>query len=175
MIPLALSGRCSNRLFYMSMFSNLMNKVFGRSNDAPEKAAVEETAPGDSKSAKSEVEAVGEHETVAVSPQSSESAYGAVAETAVEPVSEVDVEAMLNDLAEKSSEKLDWKVSIVDLLKLLDLDSSYATRKEMALELGYSESDIDSKGSAEMNIWLHKQVLQRIAANGGKLPDDLLS
>lgn len=70
---------------------------------------------------------------------------------------------------------MDWKRSIVDLLKLVELDSSYGTRKEMAIELGYSEEEIDSKGSAEMNMWLHKQVMKKIAENGGKVPEDLVS
>lgn len=71
-------------------------------------------------------------------------------------------------------EDLDWRRSIVDLMKLVGMDSSYGARKELALELGYSQSDIDSKGSAEMNMWLHKEVMKRFAENGGKVPDDLL-
>jgi hypothetical protein len=82
----------------------------------------------------------------------------------------VDVEKILNDLAGKQSQKLDWRHSIVDLMKLLDLDSSLAARKELAQELHYSGSTDDS---AAMNIWLHKQVMQKLAANGGKVPDDL--
>jgi hypothetical protein len=83
---------------------------------------------------------------------------------------QVDVEAMLNDMASKSSEKLNWKTSIVDLMKLLGLDSSLSERKELAKELGYSG---DMSDSATMNIWLHKQVMNKVAANGGKVPADL--
>lgn len=82
----------------------------------------------------------------------------------------VDVDAVLSALQAKSAEKLNWKVSIVDLLKLLGLDSSLAARKQLAAELGYTGSTDDS---ATMNIWLHKQVLTKLAANGGKLPADL--
>ncbi len=84
----------------------------------------------------------------------------------------VDVEAKLNGLAKANPEKLDWKVSIVDLLKLLGIDSSLTSRKELAKELG---CPADLMGdSAKMNVWLHKTVLARIAANGGKVPANLL-
>jgi len=86
----------------------------------------------------------------------------------------VDVEKLLAEMAGKNPEKLDWKKSIVDLLKLLGLDSGLGARKSLALELGYSQADIDKKGSAEMNMWLHKQVIRKIAENGGKVPADLL-
>lgn len=86
------------------------------------------------------------------------------------PMQQVDVEAMLNDMASKSSEKLNWKTSIVDLMKLLGLDSSLNERKELAKELGYTGSTSDS---ASMNIWLHRQVMNKLAANGGKVPADL--
>ena len=78
---------------------------------------------------------------------------------------------MLNDLASKNSEKLDWKKSIVDLMKLVGMDSSLTSRKELARELGYTG---DSSDSATMNIWLHKQVLKKLAENGGKVPAELL-
>ena len=86
-------------------------------------------------------------------------------------ISDVDVEAILNGLAAKSDQQLNWKTSIVDLMKLLNLDSSLAERKGLAQELGYTGA-LD--GSAEMNIWLHKQVLKKIAENGGNVPADLL-
>jgi len=86
------------------------------------------------------------------------------------PVEQVDVSAVLNDLASKNSQKLNWKTSIVDLLKLLDLDSSLTARKTLAQELGYTG---DTNDSASMNIWLHKQVMNKLAENGGKVPDEL--
>lgn len=86
-------------------------------------------------------------------------------------ISEVDVEAILSNLADKSPQKLNWRTSIVDLMKLLGLESSLAERKELAQELGYTG---ELNGSAEMNIWLHKAVLRELAKNGGKVPADLL-
>ncbi|MCJ2134654.1 DUF3597 domain-containing protein [Methylobacterium sp. J-026] len=82
----------------------------------------------------------------------------------------VDVAAVLTGLAEKNSQTLDWRHSIVDLMKLLDLDSGLASRKQLADELHYTG---DKDDSAAMNIWLHKQVMQKLAENGGKVPDDL--
>lgn len=85
----------------------------------------------------------------------------------------VDVVAKLEGLAMKNTQKLDWKVSIVDLLKLLDIDSSLEARKELAKELG-CPADLMGGDSAKMNVWLHKTVLQKIAANGGNIPRELL-
>ena len=84
----------------------------------------------------------------------------------------VDVAAVLDDLSDKTAEKLDWRHSIVDLMKVLSMDSSLAARKELAKELHF---DGDTSNSASMNIWLHKQIMVKLAANGGKLPDDLKS
>ncbi|MDM0078490.1 DUF3597 domain-containing protein [Variovorax sp. J2P1-59] len=100
----------------------------------------------------------------------SASAPVASAPAAPTAMSEVDVEGMLDGLAAKSSEKLNWKTSIVDLMKLLGLDSSIAARKELAKELHYTG---DTNDSAAMNVWLHRQVMSKVAANGGKVPADL--
>jgi hypothetical protein len=89
---------------------------------------------------------------------------------AAAPAQPVDVEAILTDLAAKSGRPSNWRVSIVDLMILLDLDSSLAARKELATELGYTG---EKNGSAEMNIWLHKQVMKKLADNGGKVPAEL--
>jgi hypothetical protein len=86
-------------------------------------------------------------------------------------VSEVDVAATLEELAAKHNEKLNWRTSIVDLLKLLDIDSSLTARKALADELHYSGSKDDS---AQMNIWLHSAVLKKLAENGGKVPAEFL-
>jgi hypothetical protein len=83
---------------------------------------------------------------------------------------QVDVEQMLDGMAQKSSERLNWRTSIVDLMKLLGLDSSLQSRKELAQELHYTG---DSNDSASMNVWLHRQVMNKVAANGGKVPADL--
>lgn len=87
-------------------------------------------------------------------------------------ISAVDVVAKLESLASAHAEKLNWKVSIVDLLKLLGLDSSLAVRKELAAELGCPADKMGD--SAQMNMWLHKTVLQKLAENGGNIPAELL-
>jgi Domain of unknown function (DUF3597) len=88
-------------------------------------------------------------------------------------ISVVDVVAKLEALAAKSPQKLNWKVSIVDLLKLLDINSSYEARKELAAELGCPAELMGD--SAKMNMWLHKTVLGKIAENGGNIPKELLN
>jgi 3-oxoacyl-ACP reductase-like protein len=87
------------------------------------------------------------------------------------PPKVVDVTAILDGLAAKNAEKLDWKKSIVDLMKLVGMDSSFGARKELAKELNYAG---DPNDSATMNIWLHKQVLIKLSENGGKVPAELL-
>lgn len=82
----------------------------------------------------------------------------------------VDVEAVVGAMAAKKKEKLDWRRSIVDLMKVLDLDSSLNARKQLAQELGYKG---ELNGSAEMNIWLHKAVMKKLEENGGKVPADM--
>lgn len=86
------------------------------------------------------------------------------------PAQQVDVEAILNGLAQKNPQKLNWSTSIVDLMKLLDMDSSLTARKTLAQELNYTG---DTNDSASMNIWLHKQVMIKVSENGGKVPDAL--
>ena len=130
----------------MSIFGTIMSKLgFGKKEEAPavqEVAAAEVAAP-----------------VVDAAPVS-------VA------ISEVDVVGKLNALAANNSEKLNWRTSIVDLMKLLGMDSSLAHRKELATELGCPANLMDD--SASMNIWLHKTVLQQLAANGGNIPASLL-
>jgi hypothetical protein len=89
----------------------------------------------------------------------------------LEPGTRVDVEVVLTKLAAASKERLDWRKSIVDLMKLLNLDSSLTARKELAHELHYSG---DTNDSATMNVWLHAQVMHKLAENGGNVPADLL-
>lgn len=130
----------------MSIFSKIVSAIFG-SAKAADGAAPSSSAP---------------------------SAGSAPASTGVPagptPLSDVDVAKVMSDLAAKNKEKLDWKKSIVDLMKLLGLDSSIGARKELATELGYKG---DMSDSASMNIWLHKQVMTKLAANGGTVPADL--
>jgi hypothetical protein len=124
-------------------------------------------------------------ETAAPAPASQPAATAAVPEPAADTaqvatpvplptpaISEVDVVAQLTAMAAASREKLNWKVSIVDLLKLLGLDSSLAARKELATELGCPAEKMGD--SAQMNMWLHKTVLRKLADNGGNIPADLL-
>jgi len=133
----------------MDLFNKLMSKIFGGAS-APG-ATAPPTAP-----------AIG-----SATPPAAAGASPAVSAGS----GQVDVAAVLNGLAAKNSEKLDWKHSIVDLMKLVGMESSLAERKELAKELGYSG---DQGDSAKMNVWLHKQVLKKLAENGGKVPADLL-
>ena len=87
------------------------------------------------------------------------------------PGTTVDVAAVLDKMAKENPEKLNWKTSIVDLMKLLKLDSSLTARKQLAADLKYTGNTSDS---ASMNIWLHAQVMKKLAENGGKVPADLL-
>jgi hypothetical protein len=100
----------------------------------------------------------------------SSSGAGSSGGAAAAPAVTVDVALILDKAVKAKGEKLEWRTSIVDLMKALDIDSSFSARKELAKELGYTG---DSNDSASMNIWLHKQVMTKLAANGGKLPPDI--
>jgi len=128
----------------MSIFGKIMGAIFGSKADA----ATPDAAPGGA-------------------------AAGAPAGGgAAAPAQTVDVAPILDKAVEAKGEKLDWRRSIVDLLKALDIDSSLAARKELAKELNYTG---DTNDSATMNVWLHKQVIAKLVANGGKVPDDIKS
>jgi 3-oxoacyl-ACP reductase-like protein len=135
----------------MSIFGNIMSAIFGRSSSAAAAAAPGAAAP-------------------AASPAQPAPAQAAAPTPASAPGAPVDVTAIMDGLAAQSSERLDWRRSIVDLMKLINLDSSLAARKELAQELNYAG---DMNDSASMNIWLHKQVMIKLAENGGKVPDEL--
>ncbi|HEU4816521.1 DUF3597 domain-containing protein [Janthinobacterium sp.] len=128
----------------MGIFSNIYNKIFHHSSDAAPAA------------------------TPAAATDAPAAAAPAAAPAAAAPV--VDVEVVLVDLASKNAETLNWRTSIVDLMKLLQLDSSLAARKELAQELHFTG---DTNDSASMNIWLHRQVMIKLAENGGKVPEEL--
>jgi hypothetical protein len=100
----------------------------------------------------------------------SASAGGGAAAPSAAPAQTVDVAPILDKAVAAKHEKLEWRTSIVDLMKALDIDSSLAARKELAKELGYTG---DTNDSASMNVWLHKQVMAKLAANGGKLPPEI--
>ncbi len=98
------------------------------------------------------------------------SATASAALAAAQPISQADLQGILEKLAANQGDKLDWRVSIVDLMKLLKLDSSLGERKQLAQELGYTGA---LNGSPEMNTWLHKQVMIRVAESGGRVPESL--
>jgi hypothetical protein len=149
----------------MGMFNLLMTKIFGQAAVAP---GVTPTPP----STTIEAATAPSGTTPAASPVSpAPAAPAGTPEAATVPANSVDVPAILDDLAAKNSEKLDWKKSIVDLLKLVDMDSSLSARKQLATELHYSGDENDS---ATMNVWLHKQVLREMSEHGGKIPRELL-
>jgi hypothetical protein len=111
--------------------------------------------------------------TAAGQPGTAAPATGAPASAAeaAAPPQTVDIAAILDGMAAKNPEKLDWKRSIVDLMKLVGMDSSFGARKQLAKELNYTG---DPNDSAAMNVWLHKQVLVKLSENGGKVPPELL-
>ena len=136
----------------MSIFGSIMSKIFGGGE-----AAAATSNPQSASASTSSSTPVN-------------TSTGSTPTTA--PGQSVDVEAVLTDLASRNPQQLNWRTSIVDLMKLLNLDSSLNSRKELAQELHYNG---DMNDSAAMNIWLHKQVMQKLADNGGKVPDDLKS
>jgi Domain of unknown function (DUF3597) len=133
----------------MSIFGKIMSAILGTKADA---APAGSTTPASGGAATSTGSAAG--------PASAPAA----------PAQSVDVAAILDKAVAAQKEKLVWRTSIVDLMKALDIDSSLGARKELAKELGYTG---DSNDSATMNVWLHKQVMVKLAANGGKLPPDI--
>jgi hypothetical protein len=147
----------------MSIFGNIMSSIFGHAKAQP--AQTPAAAPG---ATSGPVSSSASNKTPGVTPASGSGAKTAAAPAAAQ--AQVDVAAVLTDLASKNTEKLDWRNSIVDLMKLLKLDSGLSARKELAKELNYTG---DINDSARMNVWLHKQVMVKLAENGGKVPDSL--
>lgn len=107
----------------------------------------------------------------ASAPAQAQAAPTAVAVAPAQPPRVIDVTASLDDLAANAGQKLDWRHSIVDLMKLVGMESSLSERKDLADELGYTG---DKGDSATMNIWLHKQVIKKLSENGGKVPAELM-
>ena len=138
----------------MGLLSNLMSKIFSHSSVATVTTGGASAAPA-----------------AAPSPASAQPAGAPPKAAPAGPAKPVDVAAILDGLAAKNPEQLDWKKSIVDLMKLVGMDSSFKARKQLAQELNYTG---DPNDSASMNVWLHKQVLIKIAENGGKVPQELL-
>ncbi|MGH6765317.1 MAG: DUF3597 domain-containing protein [Bradyrhizobium sp.] len=140
----------------MSIFGKIMGAIFGSTATA---------APAAGGAATTSASASGS------APASSGGSAATSSSATAAPAQTVDVAAIVDKAAAaKKGEKLEWRTSIVDLMKALDIDSSLAARKELAKELGYSG---DTNDSATMNIWLHRQVMAKLAANGGKLPPEI--
>ena len=127
----------------MSIFGKIMSAIFGSKAGAAPASGGAATSTG--------------------------AAAGPSSAPAAPPLS-IDVAPILDKAVAAKGEKLEWRTSIVDLMKALDIDSSFAARKELAKELGYTG---DSNDSASMNVWLHKQVMVKLVANGGKLPPEI--
>lgn len=140
----------------MGVFSNILEKL-GLKKPAATTTAATTTPPP----------------PIHINPTSNTAAPAAPVAPKPAAIAVVDVVAHLDQLAKQNPEKLDWKVSIVDLMKLLGIDSSLANRKELAQELGCPANLIGGDYS-QMNVWLHKTVLQKIAENGGNIPASLL-
>ncbi|MCL2214591.1 MAG: DUF3597 domain-containing protein [Treponema sp.] len=149
----------------MGVFDSIKEKLFGKKTAEPAKAEV--IQPNYSAPSGTAAAAIAAGKASAA--KAEETAKTAAAAKAAEPV---DIEAVMEAKVKAKGIKLNWRESIVDLLKALDLDSSLAARKELAAELKYSGPHAD--GSAEKNIWLHKEVMKALAANGGKVPKELL-
>jgi hypothetical protein len=144
----------------MSIFGKIMSAIFGTKADAAAPGTTAAPAAGGASPGGS---------PAASAPGGSSVGNGSPAATAA-PAQSVDVAPILDKAVAAKGEKLEWRTSIVDLMKALDIDSSFSARKELAKELGYTG---DSNDSASMNIWLHKQVMTKLAANGGKLPPEI--
>ena len=153
----------------MSIFGTIMSKVFGHHGDAPPTAP---SQPASTEATNTDTPASGDAPPAVASSPSSQTGGGDTTSTATPAAGgqTVDVAQVLDGMESHAGQTLDWRHSIVDLMKLLDMDSSLHARKELAGELHYT-GDMDD--SASMNIWLHKEVMQKFAANGGKLPSDL--
>jgi len=158
----------------MSVFGNIMSSIFSHGAKAQPAPSPKGPAPASSAPTASAGPAAAGANTPPA-PRSESPAHRASTLTASPgpagaPQSQPDVEAILTQLASQNKERLDWRRSIGDLMKLLNLDSSLSARKELANELHYTGNTNDS---AAMNVWLHKQVMIKLAENGGKVPDEL--
>ena len=144
----------------MSVFGSIVSAIFGSKHAAGVTAAAGSSSPPASSRTTS----------ASAAPAGATAAAAPAGAPAAKPISKADVEAILAKLADEQDEDLDWKSSIVDLMKLLKLDSGLGARKQLAQELGYTGA-LD--GSAAMNVWLQKQVMTKLAESGGKVPDSL--
>jgi len=152
----------------MGLFSNIMNKIFRGAANA--EAPPDALQPG--QSGESRVEAARRQGVPVSMATPGGPAAASPAAAAAAPAGPVDVAEILDKMASANHEKLDWRHSIVDLMKLVGMDSSLSERKELAADLHYTG---DTSDSAKMNVWLHKEVMRKLAENGGNVPADLLA
>ena len=154
----------------MGVFDRIKNAIFGKAQAAP----VPEPASAAPQASSAPAASPAAQPTAAAKPTPvTEPATGAPppAQTRPAQAGNVDIEQILNAAVKKSGQKLDWRHSIVDLMKALGMDASMAERKELSAELGYTG---DTNDSAKMNIFLHKALMKKLSENGGKVPADLL-
>ncbi|CAK7261108.1 DUF3597 domain-containing protein [Shinella yambaruensis] len=150
----------------MGIFSSIKEKLFGKaSEEKPVETAAAETISAEA------VKPVTADVSATATTASNEAVATTADNTPAASSSPVDVAAIMDAAVKKNGQKLDWRRSIVDTMKALDLDSSLSARKELADELGYTG---DKNDSATMNIWLHKALMKALAENGGKVPAELL-
>jgi hypothetical protein len=153
----------------MSVFGKIMSAIFGSSASATPAGAAPTGAKPTSPTSASATPTSAKPAGGAAAPAAGGGGSAAAAPAAA-PAKTVEVAPILDKAVAAKHEKLEWRTSIVDLMKALDIDSSLAARKELAKELGYTG---DTNDSASMNVWLHKQVMAKLAANGGKLPPEI--
>ena len=153
----------------MGIFSSIKEKLFGKAHAAE---AVETAAAAPAPAAPEAASPVTAGAAAAPAPNAQPAAPSAsAAPSAPASAGPVDIAAIMDAAVKKNGQKLDWRRSIVDMMKALDLDSSLAARKELAQELHYTG---DTNDSATMNVWLHKALMKALADNGGKVPAELL-
>ena len=145
----------------MSIFGSIVSAIFGSKHATQSQPTTTTTTPSAGASPAS---------PAANSPAATPASSAGSSASAAQPISRPELEALIAKIVAGQDEKLDWRQSIVDLMKALKLDSSLGARKQLAKELGYTGA-LD--GSAEMNIWLHRQVMVKLAESGGKVPESL--
>jgi disulfide oxidoreductase YuzD len=162
----------------MGIFDKIKNAIWGADEDAadtvpaptanPQTPTAFASAGAPIKTAQADSDRAAPANPSSVSASSAAPSRGTTPTMTTKPV---DVGAMLDAAVKRKGQKLDWRHSIVDLMKALDLDSSLADRKELARELEYSGN---TRNSAEMNVWLHKALMRKLAENGGRVPPELM-
>lgn len=152
----------------MGIFSSIKEKLFGKAHAAETVETAAAPAPAAPEAAKPVTAGAAEAPAPGAQPAATSTSVAPSAPASTAPV---DVAAIMDEAVKKNGQKLDWRHSIVDMMKALDLDSSLAARKELAQELQYTG---DTNDSATMNVWLHKALMKALADNGGKVPAELL-